>query len=464
MGSNCKLADVNSTSPISTISSILQNDYVASQDHYLQHQSTVIIPDCEKNAVCERGQCRCAQNFTFDHDYNKCILYAKYAGYCNDTINCDSKSDIGCIENHCECKSPATQYFHLKRKRCYILIGQVCSSGLQFCPDNSSCMRRRNQDNNDDVNEGVTSIPELFSSPIPRLNFTVGDDGVDLRLRLLFEEQCNYGGNTDGVDNMEDEHFIGILGDDEEEKEFICKCDKGFGSTRDKRFCLGLHGSRCNTLHRCNMERGLKCIDGVCLCDREKGNEQIYSEQFQTCIARIGAPCIADGKGERESDICPIGSFCENEKCVCDEDLIPPASLSFPPTQAWIAYSCMKSHGIPCKNNINSVSSSGGILSQLPQGTDPFELPCNHEIGLDCDTKEGKCLCRDSNQFYDMSKNMCRNFHQIDTKIPVVHFTPKSDREYTFRKILANNSPALSINLISTWCSLLVILLFIVNI
>lgn len=370
-----------------------------------QITSTPVVPSCERHAVCDRGFCKCAQNYSYDPVFGKCMRSASYATYCNSSIACDRKSDIFCSENQCQCKSPS-QYYHLKRKRCYIQLGQVCSTGLQFCPDNSNCLQHD------------------FQTQSNRTFANTGDAINDLN--RLFEEHQS-GRYTSNGDESE-EHFIGIWGGDEEGKEYVCKCDKGYSFTQDKRFCHGLHKTRCNTLHRCNLERGLKCIDSVCLCGREKGNEQVFSEQFQTCITRIGASCNENQDDDGiEKDICPIGGMCTQGKCVCAEGLTP-LSLQASLHPNSVAYSCVKSYGMEC----NISGNSSGILSP----TDPFEPLCNHEIGLECNPTERKCMCRD-NQFYDTQTRLCQEF-QVDSKIPIVHFTPPDDREYNFKRRTEN--------------------------
>lgn len=407
------------------------------EEEHEQHRSstktTFSVPPCEQNSVCEQGHCSCAKSFTYDHTINKCVRYASYAGFCNDTVSCDIKSDIVCVENQCQCKSQETQYFHLKRKRCYISIDQVCSNGLQFCPDNSNCVRAGKRGGDDNCGNAINSI--LFTSDATSRGPRLQNDSSakrDYRLRLLCQEL------TSTAEDGDEEHFIGILGNNEEE--FVCKCATGYAPTWDKRFCLGLHGSRCNTLHRCNSDRGLKCVDGTCLCDRENGNEQVFSEQFQTCITRINAPCTADGKGEREEDICPIGASCKEDKCTCDDELVPLSGLPAV-NVSLVAYSCMKSHGMSCKyngneesknNNGSSLSSSKIVPFVFPE-RNPFEPPCNHEIGLACSKKDEKCLCKGQNQFFDSVASKCNRFTRIDGKIPVIHFTPPEDREYMFR-------------------------------
>lgn len=322
--------------------------------------------ECDLNAVCDRTRhCRCAKNYTLELQSGKCVRSAEFGEFCDSQVICDMMGDVVCgINNTCECRHPEVQFFHPKRKRCYLHLGEDCRNkpgSFQFCPDNSDCVR---------IQDGKT------------------------------------------------EQYIGIPGYDQDGEGYIanfsCSCRDGHAPNRDGTACLGIYGTPCNSLHKCNTERSFKCYNslGQCQCARPK--DQIYDEKLQRCVTLIGSLC-EDQDGNASS--CLIRAICRQDAdkrvkvCECG----PGFSMGSLDKDV-----CLKNHGQNCSTS-----------TQINAGGDEDQPPCNGLIGLDCSDHTRTCQCKDVNQFYDIKLKNCRDFEVPPRRIPITHYDT-SDREYLF--------------------------------
>lgn len=335
------------------------------------------VEDCDSNAVCERKQCRCAKNFTVDPESGKCVRSAEFGEFCNSEIICDLLSDMVCRNNVCECRSPESQFYHTKRKRCYLRVGEDCTNkarSFQFCPDNSDCIRE---------------VLKNFSA----------------------NSEENYAEDTEG------EPYLGIL--DDETKIFKCTCNKGHAPTNDGKSCLGIYGSKCNSLHRCNTERSFKCYNTTNECQCARPKDQVYSAKHKRCTTLIGSLC------KEGDDHCGDWAECRPDAdkqvstrtCECVNGFSPALENEV----------CLKDHGLNCSTN-------GG-------DDDPL---CNFSIGLECSNYTGTCQCKDVEQYYDVKLKTCSFFEIAQRRIPVTHYDT-SDREYMFHLNNANACAKISV-------------------
>ncbi|XP_035703254.1 protein draper-like [Folsomia candida] len=320
--------------------------------------------ECDLNAICERKHCRCAKNHTLEPESGKCVRSAEFGEFCDSDVICDMLGDVVCHNNTCQCRASESQFYHMKRKRCYLRVGQDCSNkhrSFQFCPDNSDCIRH--------------------------------------------------------LENGESERYIGIPGDTDEENKFTCLCDPGHISTSDGKACLGIYGTNCNSLRKCNTERSFKCYNsGTCQCARPKDQE--FHEKLARCVTHIGSLC------EAKKDICVDWAACKPDEdkrvstCECISGYSSSSSSSDVETDKKV---CLKDHGLDCEIGD-------------PDNTDAANPRCNWSIGLECSNHTGTCQCKDYNMFYDVKLKRCRNFDVAQRRIPVTHYDT-SDREYLFHAV-----------------------------
>ncbi len=94
-----------------------------------------------------------------------------------------------------------------------------------------------------------------------------------------------------------------------------CKCDNG--ETPEGGFCIGSHGLKCTPNEKCNKDTGLKCTNGICLCERENETYE-WSSSAQKCFGLADAGTCSIDKD------CTPGAICSSERiCKCQASHSP---------------------------------------------------------------------------------------------------------------------------------------------